>query len=118
MSGQHNDPPDQIQVNGETEWEVDNILAVRKRHSKLQYRIEWLGYDDDPDWYPASDVKYAPHKVRDFHLANPTRPEAVDKLTLDSCCRPILVVRAAGANQEVADPGLSMTDLIQVGPPS
>jgi hypothetical protein len=40
----------------------------------------------------------------------------VDKLTLDSCCRPILVVRAAGANQEVATPRLSMTDLIQVGP--
>jgi hypothetical protein len=74
MSGQHNEPPDPIQVDGETEWEVDNILAVRKHHGKLQYRIKWLGYDDDPDWYPASDVKYAPHKVRDFHLANPTRP--------------------------------------------
>ncbi len=40
----------------------------------------------------------------------------VDKLTLDLCCRPILVVRAAGANQEVTILGLLMTDLIQVGP--
>jgi hypothetical protein len=74
MPGQHNDPPDPIQVGGETEWEVGDILAIRKHHGKPQYRIKWLGYDDDPDWYPASDVKYAPHKVQDFHLANPTRP--------------------------------------------
>ena len=48
MPGRHN-PPDPVQVDGETEWEVDNILAVRKHHGKLQYRIKWLGYDDDPD---------------------------------------------------------------------
>jgi hypothetical protein len=49
MPGQHNDPPDPIQVDGEIEWEVDNILAVRKHYGELQYRIKWLGYDNDPD---------------------------------------------------------------------
>lgn len=74
LPGQHNDPPQPIEVDGEAEWEVDDVLAVRKRYGKLQYRVKWLGYDDDPDWYPASDLKYAPHKVRDFHARNPTKP--------------------------------------------
>jgi Chromo (CHRromatin Organisation MOdifier) domain len=74
LLGQRNEPQEPITVDGESEWEVDDILAVRTRYGKLQYRVKWLGYDDDPDWYPASDVKYAPHKVRDFHKANPTKP--------------------------------------------
>jgi len=74
LPSQHNEPPPPIEVDGEAEWEVDDVLAVRKHRGKLQYRIKWLGHDDDPDWYPASNLKYAPHKVRDFHAKYPTRP--------------------------------------------
>jgi len=74
LPSQHNEPPPPIEVNGEAEWEVDEVLAIRKHYSKLQYRIKWLGFDADPDWYPASNLKHAPHKVRDFHIRNPTRP--------------------------------------------
>jgi Chromo (CHRromatin Organisation MOdifier) domain len=74
LPGQRNEPPEPTIVDNELEWEVDDILAVRIRYGKLQYRVKWLGCDDDPNWYPASDVKYAPHKVRDFHEANPTKP--------------------------------------------
>lgn len=70
MPGQHNDPPDPIQVDGETEWEVNNRLVVRKHQGELQYRVKWLGYDDDPDWYPASYVRYAPRKVRVLNSLN------------------------------------------------
>jgi Reverse transcriptase (RNA-dependent DNA polymerase)/RNase H-like domain found in reverse transcriptase/Integrase zinc binding domain/Integrase core domain/Chromo (CHRromatin Organisation MOdifier) domain/Retroviral aspartyl protease len=74
LPGQTIDPPDPIQVEGENEWEVEKVLAVRQRRGKLQYRIQWLGFDEDPDWYPASNIKNAPHKLRDFHNANPDRP--------------------------------------------
>ena len=40
----------------------------------LYYRAKWVGYDDDPEWYPAADFKYSPHKLRDFHLANQSLP--------------------------------------------
>ena len=40
LPGQHNDPTEPIEVDGETEWEVDSVLAVRKRRGKLQYRIK------------------------------------------------------------------------------
>ena len=42
--------------------------------------MKWLGYDDDLEWYPASDVKYALHKVRDFYKANPTKPKPPRRL--------------------------------------
>ena len=28
LPGQHNDPPDPIEVDGEAEWEVESVLAV------------------------------------------------------------------------------------------
>jgi hypothetical protein len=74
LPGQTIDPPDPIQIEGENEWEVEKVLAVRQRRGKLQYRIQWLGFDEDPDWYPASNIKNAPHKLRDFYIAHLDRP--------------------------------------------
>jgi len=74
LPGQYNDPSPPINVDGEDEWEVEEVLAVRKYRGRLQYRVKWLGFDDDPTWYPASDLTNAPHKLRDYHVANPTKP--------------------------------------------
>jgi hypothetical protein len=80
LPGQYNDPPPAIEVDGGDEWEVEEVLAVRKRRGKLQYRVKWLGFDDDPEWYPASNLENAPHKVRDYHAANPTKPGPPEQL--------------------------------------
>jgi hypothetical protein len=37
FSGQHNDPPPAIEVNGEDKWEVEEVLTVRKKRNKLEY---------------------------------------------------------------------------------
>jgi transposase InsO family protein len=74
MPGQHNDPPPAIEVDGEEEWEVEKVLAVRKRRNGLEYRVKWLGFDEDPEWYPASNLANAPHKLRDYHTENPSKP--------------------------------------------
>jgi hypothetical protein len=31
------------------EWEVNEILAVKKTKNRLSYRIDWLGHDKDPE---------------------------------------------------------------------
>src|SRR5208282_1753950 len=80
LPGQVNPEPPAVNITGEDEWEVQDILASKGR-KYLYYRVQWLGRDEDLQWYPASDCKYAPHKVRDFHLANPTRPGPPARLT-------------------------------------
>lgn len=60
---QHNNLLQLIEVDGEAEWEVDDVLTVCKHCNKLQYWIKWLSYNDDPNQYPASNLKYAPYKV-------------------------------------------------------
>jgi hypothetical protein len=74
------DTSNTVNITGEDEWEVDTIRAVRKRYNKLEYRADWLGVDDDPKYYPASDFKYSPHKIRDFHLAHPNLPGPPENL--------------------------------------
>ena len=45
---QVNPPPLLIQVNGENEWEIKEILACRLIKGILKYRVNWKGYNLDP----------------------------------------------------------------------
>jgi len=42
--------------------------------------VRWVGYNEDPKWYPASNFKYSPYKVRDFYLAYLDLPRPPRKL--------------------------------------
>ena len=56
------------------EYKVEEILDAGVNRRKLQYRVKWLRYKDDLQWYDASNFKNSPHKLRSFHTASPTRP--------------------------------------------
>jgi hypothetical protein len=58
----------------DNEYEVEEILDACVNRRKLQYRVKWLGYEDDLEWYDASNFKNSPYKLRGFHMANPLRP--------------------------------------------
>jgi hypothetical protein len=68
LPGQQNEPQSPIHVTDDEEWEVEEIIAVHKDRNTLYYRANWVGHDEDPEWYLAADFKYSPHKLRDFHL--------------------------------------------------
>lgn len=75
LPGQSTEPPKPVQIHGENEWEVEEILASRVHRGKLQYRAKWRGTDDDRrKWFPARNFKGAPHKIRDFHAQYPDKP--------------------------------------------
>lgn len=74
LEGQQNDASEPVNVTGDDEYDVDEVLACKIVNKELCYRVKWLNRDEDWEFYPASDLKYAPHKLRDFHLANPTLP--------------------------------------------
>ena len=73
LLGQRNEPPPTIRITDNEEQEVEEILAIQKTKKYLSYRAKWVSYNKDPEQYPASDFKYAPHKLQDFYLQNPDR---------------------------------------------
>ena len=53
--GQIIPPPPAVEIDGEEEWEVEEVLDAKIRYRKLQYLIKWRDYDI-PDWHNAKDV--------------------------------------------------------------
>ena len=49
LPGQNNEEPLPINVTGDDEWEVEEILASRLKRQRLEYRISWLHKDVDLD---------------------------------------------------------------------
>ncbi|CAG8631372.1 2771_t:CDS:2, partial [Dentiscutata erythropus] len=52
----------------ENEYEVNNILDVKKIQKKLYYIIDWKGYDiNEQSWEPANNVVYAKEALDIFY---------------------------------------------------
>jgi hypothetical protein len=85
LPGQANTEPPPIALqdsdNEQAEYEVQSVLAVKLVRGKLRYRIDWKGWDEDPDWYPASTLSNSPIALQEFHQRNPQRPGPPKNLT-------------------------------------
>jgi hypothetical protein len=70
------EPPPPIQIEGEDEYELDEIIDSRLHYNKLQYRAKWKGYSPEHDkvWYPAENFNNAEHTVQRFHQRYPRKP--------------------------------------------
>ena len=65
-------PPDLVE--GQEEWEVDNVLASRRfgRNKALQYLVKWKGFSEAHNsWEPKRNLGNAGQLVKEFHNKNP-----------------------------------------------
>jgi len=73
--------PPPIEVDGEVEYEVEEILDSkidrRRRHCQLLYLVRWAGYastDEETSWLLATELDHASELVEDFHRKYPGKP--------------------------------------------
>ena len=79
LPNQIQEPPGPIIVDGEKEWELDDILNSRRtgRGRRLQYQVKWK---DDPKrdqtWYNADggEFDHSADLIGDFHRRYPEKP--------------------------------------------
>jgi hypothetical protein len=70
-----NSPPPPIEIDGEEQFEVDEILDSRVHRGRLQYKIRWLGHEPEDDtWEPAHPVSNTELLVKQFHATYPRKP--------------------------------------------
>lgn len=68
--------PPPIELDGEDQWEIEEVLNSRIHHRKLQYYVRWLGYPDtDNQWLPESEIGNAREVVEAFHEKYPSKPQ-------------------------------------------
>ena len=71
------EPPPPIQIEGEDEHELNEIIDSRLHYNKLQSRAKWKGYgpEEDKVWYPAENFNNAADAGRKFHERYPEKPQ-------------------------------------------
>ena len=87
LPGQHNADPGPVEIAGEPEWEVDEVVDSRLEHRMkdpatgekglLQYRVTFKGWDtynQTPQWERYDQLENAADAVADFHHLYPSKP--------------------------------------------
>lgn len=48
LEGQTSEPQLPIEINGENEWVVEEVLDSKKKRNYIHYRVQWADYPPDP----------------------------------------------------------------------
>jgi len=84
MGRKTEDHPPPIVIDGEVEWEMEEILDSRWHRRRFQYLIKWKGYGREHNsWKSASEV-FAPELTVEFHCKHPGAPRHVRHVEFDN----------------------------------
>jgi hypothetical protein len=72
LSGQYLPPPEPVIVDGESQYEVEEVVDSRVFRRQLQYLIKWRGWDD-LTWEQATEVNKL-KAIDVFHAQHPNKP--------------------------------------------
>lgn len=72
-------PPPPVELDDETEWEVQEVLdsawVGRGKKKHLQYLVSWRGFlPRDNSWQPAENLEHSAELVKEFHERHPKAP--------------------------------------------
>ena len=75
IPGRSEEPPPPIIVDGEVEYEVDEVLDSKFICKKLHYLVSWKGYDvSERTWEPAGNFSNQEVAMCEFHARYPHKP--------------------------------------------
>jgi len=81
-------PPPPIVVDGEEEWEVEEILNSCWHRRRFQFLVKWKGFSREHNsWEVASDVK-APDLVMEYYQKHPAAPRHICQTDFDVIFNP------------------------------
>jgi len=81
-------PPPPIVVDGEEEWEVEEILDSCWHRKRFQFLVKWKGFSREHNsWEAASNVK-APDLVAEYYRKHPTAPRHIRQTDFDAIFQP------------------------------
>jgi hypothetical protein len=64
-----------VEVEGEQEWEVKEVLDSKIVRGKLLYYVDWEGFGpQDRTWEPIEHVQHASELIADYYRRYSTRP--------------------------------------------
>jgi hypothetical protein len=70
----HQEPPTLVEIKGQEEFEVQEVLDSRKIRGKLLYLIFWRSYPPfEAIWEPAGNLVHAQDLVNRFHQRYPNK---------------------------------------------
>jgi hypothetical protein len=71
----HREPPVPVKIEGQEEFEVQEVLDSKKIRGKLMYLVFWRGYPpSEATWEPARNLVHAQDLVNGFHQRYPNKP--------------------------------------------
>ena len=77
LNGNRYQEPAPDLIDGQPEWEVEQVLRVRRRRNQLQYLVRWKGFSEGHDsWEPADNLR-AEELIQDFYKKHPTAVKSV-----------------------------------------
>lgn len=83
IPGQTESEPPPVEIDGELEYEVEQILDSRIYRGKFQYLIKWKGYTEEHNmWELVENVQNAQATIDDFHHMHPATPRRLRMLNL------------------------------------
>jgi hypothetical protein len=72
-----------VEIDGDLEYKVEQILDSWIHRNKFQYLIKWKGYTEERNtWEPVDNLANTQAAIKDFHHTHPAAPCCICSLDL------------------------------------